>query len=95
MGRKTTLWRCAADAWGPVAVTASEAGRRPGVSVAPGCLLGWPRELGRPAAARATWAGWLLRASGPSRPSQLRAFFPSFSFFCFIFLLLCLNSNLV
>ena len=95
MGRKTTLWRCAADAWGPVAVTASEAGRRAGVSVALGCLLGWPRELGWPAATRISWAGWLLRAIRPRRPCQLRAFFPSFSFFLFIFLFLCLNSNLV
>ena len=56
MGRKTTLWRCVANAWGPVAVTASEAGRRAGVSSALAGLLGWPRELGRPAAARASWA---------------------------------------
>jgi len=64
-------------------------------------LLGWPRELGRPAreagllagpgaAARASWAGWLgrllLRASGPSRPSQLRVFSLSFLFlFLFFF----------
>ena len=84
MGRKTTLWWCAADAWGPVAVTPSEAGRHAGVSVALGCCAG-----------RASWAGLLLCTSGPSRPSQLRAFFPSFSFFCFIFLLLCLSVNLV
>ena len=85
MGRKTTLWRCATDAWGPVAATASEVGRRVGVSVAPGCLLGWPRELGRSATARASWAGWLLRASGPS---QLRAFslHLSFSFSILFFL---------
>ena len=55
------------------------------MSIVPGCLLDWPRELGWPAAARANWAGWLLRASGPSRPSQLRAFFFSFSLFLFYF----------
>ena len=59
-------------------------------------LLGWSHELGRPAreagllagpgaAARASWASWLgrlpLRASGPSRPSQLRS-----SSFLFLFL---------
>jgi len=63
-------------------------------------LLGWPRELGRPAreagllagpgaATRVSWAGWLgrlpLRASGPSRPSQLRAFSLSFLFLFFYF----------
>ena len=61
MGRKTTLWRGVADAWVPVVVAASKAGRRAGVSSALASLLGWPRELGRPAAARASWAGWLAR----------------------------------
>ena len=81
MGMKTTLWRGVADAWGPVAVAASEARRRAGVSSALAGLLDWPRELGRSAATRARWASWLLlRASGPSRPSQLRAFFFSLPF---------------
>ena len=61
MGRKTTLWRCAPDAWGPMVVAASKAGRRAGVSSA----LGWLAGPG--AAARASWAGLLgrllLRAS--------------------------------
>ena len=70
-----------------MAVAASEAGRRAGVSSALAGLLDWPRELGRSAATRARWASWLLlRASGPSRPSQLRAFFSSsFSIFHFFF----------
>jgi hypothetical protein len=74
MGRKTTPWQGVADAWGPVAVAASEAGRRAGVSSALGCFLGWPHELGRPAheagllagpgaAACVSWAGWL---AGPA-----------------------------
>ena len=57
MGRKTTLWRGVADAWGPVAVAASEARRRAGVSSALGCLLGWPRKLGRPAREAGLFAG--------------------------------------
>ena len=77
----------------------------------------WLRGLGRPAreagllaglgsAARVCWAGWLgrlpLRASGPSRPSQLRAssflflFLFYFSFPLFKFKLIWnLNSKLV
>ena len=43
-----------------MAVAASEAGRRAGVSSALAGLLDWPRELGRSAAAHASWAGWLL-----------------------------------
>ena len=77
--RVMACWR--AGAWGPVAVAASEAGRRAGMSSALAGLLGWPRDLGRPTATRASWAGWLLLcASGPSRPSQLWAFFFSFPF---------------
>ena len=69
-----------ADRWGPVAAVARGAGRRAGVGDALGRKLGWPRELGWPAAARASGAGQLLRAGGPSRPSLLWAFFPSFPF---------------
>ena len=100
MGRKTTLCRGVADAWGPVAVAASEAGRRAGVSSALGWLAGLAARVGLPAheagllagpgaAARASWAGWLgrllLRASGPSRPSQLRVFSLSFLFLVLFF----------
>ena len=69
-----------ADRWGPVAAAARGAGRRAGVGDALGRKLGWPRELGRPAAARASWAGWLLHASGPSRPRRLARPPSSFSF---------------
>ena len=75
MGRKTTLWRCAASAWGPVVVTASEAGRRwperraeLAARVGPACLL------------RAGGAGRLLCADGPSRPILPWVCFSSLSF---------------
>ena len=69
-----------AGRWGPVAAAARGAGRHVGVGDALGRKLGWPHELGRPAVARASGAGRLLCAGGPSRPSLLRAFFPSFPF---------------
>jgi len=71
-----------ADRWGLAGSGSKQGGETRGRGRALGYLLGWPRELGRPAAARASWAGWLLRAS---RPSQLRAFFPSFFPFSILF----------
>ena len=50
--RVLVCWR--AGTWGPVAVVASVAGRRAGVSSTLAGLLDWPRELGRSAAARAS-----------------------------------------
>ena len=67
---KMTLWWCVADVWGPVAAAARGAGRHAGVGDALGRKLGWPRELVRPAAARA-WAsrggevkGWSVAGAG-------------------------------
>ena len=59
MGRKTTLCQGVADAWGPVAVAASETGRRAGVTSA----LGWPARPG--AAVRKL--GWL---AGPATAAR-------------------------
>ena len=84
MGRKKTLCREWLTRGVRVAAAAGGADGRTGVSGVLGWLAGpavRSRELGRSAAARASWAGWLLlRASGLSRPSQLRAFFFSLPF---------------
>ena len=109
MGRKTTLCWGVADAWGLVAVAASEAGRRVGVSSALGWLAGLAARVG-PACARsraACGAGCCraqARLAVRSRElGRLRAeqagpaagLLLFFSFFYFIFLLLCLNLNVI
>ena len=80
-----------ANAWGPDG-SGSWWGRR---ACGREYVLGW---LAGPVA-RSHELGWPTRdvglACGPSRPSRLRGLLPFFSFFCFIFLLLCLNSNLI
>ena len=92
MGRKKALCQewLTRGVW--VAAAAGGADGRAGVSSVLGRLAGpvvRSRELGRPARD----AGLVC---GPSRPSQLRGLLSSFLFFfCFIFLLLCLNSNLI
>ena len=82
MGRKKTLCRGVADAWGPVAAAAGGADGHAGVSACWAGLLGRSRELGRP-----THDAGL--AYGPSRPRRLRGFPLFFSFsvlFSFFFI---------
>ena len=88
MGRKMTLWRGVADTWGQVGSGSGEAERRTGVSSALGWLAGLVARVG-PACARSRAGQWAEQAE----PAIGLLLF--FSFFCFIFLLLYLNSKLV
>ena len=104
--RKTTLCWSVADAWGPVAMVASETGKRAGVGdvrLTRGAK--WQRQLAGLLGTQAS-NGILGRLAGPracalglagprSRAAGWEAHFFFSLFFCLSFLFPCLNSNLV